>query len=166
MIKELAGVPGHRPLPENEPEPVGSLQDPPEHLTAEEKETWVFAIEHSPPGLLRLLDSHLFLSWVRAATELELAEQKIAELGRVVKQGGAVRTTTTPEGKVTKTVRSDMEVESTWVGIRDKAFVRMVRATSELGFSPTSRSRISLAGGGKKDANRFAKHATPAARRA
>ena len=142
-----------------EPQPVGDLFDPPAALTAEEAEIWRYAIEHAPSGLLRLLDLKLFLGWVLAAAEVDLAERMLREHGREVKKGGDQRITINPDGTQVKTVRSVTMVLSNWVKIRREAFQRMMKATSELGFSPTSRSRITLAGGGKKEANRFSNNA-------
>ena len=143
----------------DEPQPVGDLLAPPPDLTAEEKEIWCYAIEHAPKGLLRLLDLKLFLGWVLAAAEVDMAEKMLREHGREVKKGGDQRITINPDGSQVKTVRSVTMVLSNWVKIRREAFQRMMKATSELGFSPTSRSRITLAGGGKKETNRFANNA-------
>lgn len=158
-LKLIAGKPGHRPLPVNEPRPVGDLLAPPPELTADENEIWRYAIEHAPRGLLRLLDLKLFLGWVLAAAEVDLAERMLREHGREVKKGGDQRITINPDGTQVKTVRSVTMVLSNWVKIRREAFQRMMKATSELGFSPTSRSRITLAGGGQKEANRFSNNA-------
>lgn len=156
VLKLIAGVPGHRALPKDEPQPVGELISAPVDLTPEQKNKWDYAILNAPKGLLRRLDKDLFLTWVRAATELDEAESHLEKHGKVVKQGGGERTTTDKDGKTIRTVRSDSLVVSPWCRVRDNAFQRMMKATSELGFSPTSRSRITLAGGGQKTANKFA----------
>lgn len=159
VLKLIAGKPGHRPLPANEPQPVGNLTNPPAWMTDSQKEGWRCAIENAPKGLLRLLDGPLLAKWVCADDEWMRAEIALQTDGPVVKQGGSERTTTNPDGTVVKTVRSDSLVPSPWSVVRDRAFQRMLKATSELGFSPTSRSRISLAGGGAKETNRFANNA-------
>jgi len=158
-LRLLDGNAGKRPLNRDEPQPVGDLLAPPAELTAEEREIWCYAIEHAPRGLLRLLDLKLFLGWVLAAAEVDLAEKMLREHGREVKKGGDQRITINPDGTQVKTVRSVTMVLSNWVKIRREAFQRMMKATSELGFSPTSRSRITLAGGGKKETNRFSNNA-------
>lgn len=143
----------------DEPKPVGDLTAPPDGLTDEQRAEWVYAIEHSPPGLLRLLDRNLFLQWVIASVDLTEAEMHLREEGKVVNRGGDQRITINPDGSQTKTVRSVSKVINPWVRARRDAFDRMMKATSELGFSPTSRSRIALQGAGKKEANRFANNA-------
>lgn len=159
VLRLIAGNPSKRPLNRSEPNPVGDLLASPAGLTDEELEIWNYAIEHAPKGLLRLLDLKLFLGWVLAAAEVDLAERMLREHGREVKKGGDQRITINPDGSQVKTVRSVTMVLSNWVKIRREAFQRMMKATSELGFSPTSRSRITLAGGGKKEANRFSNNA-------
>ena len=94
-----------------------------------------------------------------AAVDLTEAELTLRTEGKVVNRGGDQRITINPDGTQVKTVRSASKVLNPWVRARRDAFDRMMKATSELGFSPTSRSRITLAGGGKKETNRFANNA-------
>ena len=129
-------------------------------MTEQQVDIWRYAIEHSPGGLLRKLDRDLFLGWVRAVATLDEAEMHLRTEGRVVNKGGSQRITIKPDGTQTKTVYSPTEVPSPWFKIYNAAYDQMMKAVSELGFSPTSRSRIgALAGSGAKDANRFSKHA-------
>ena len=150
----------HRANPA-EPQPAGELLAPPEQMTDAQKEVWRYAIGNAPKGLLRFLDRDLFASWVMAVAEINLAEASLATEGPVVKKGGDQRITINPDGTQVKTVRSATMVPSPWTRIRNEAFQRMVKATSELGFSPTSRSRITLAGANAKEANRFSNNAAP-----
>lgn len=159
LLKIVGGTARPDRVLKDEPQPIGDLKVPPAWLTAEQKEIWSYAIEHAPKGLLRLLDRDLFLSWVRAVAERDLCEAKVAELGPVLRQARSVKTTKSPNGTVTTTTRPEGIVRSPWAIARDAAEARMMKAISELGFSPTSRSRITLAAGGKKDANRFSGHA-------
>ena len=142
----------------DEPQPVGDLLAPPVWMSDGQKAEWVYALEHSPCGLLRMLDRNIFAQWCIASVDLTEAELAIRVEGKVVKKGGDQRITINADGTQTKTVRSVSMVKNPWVVIRRDAFDRMMKATSELGFSPTSRSRITL-GGGKKEANRFANNA-------
>lgn len=161
VLKLIAGKPGHMPLPVNEPIPEGDIQTPPKTLTKEQRSIWTRVVDDAPAGLLRSLDFDLFLEWVCAVAVCQQAEKELQKHGHIVKLGGSIRTTTNKEGVVAKTVRSDSWIVSPWAKLRDAAFQRMVRATSELGFSPTSRARITLPGGEaakKKDANRFSRN--------
>ena len=159
VLKLLAGKPGHRPLPVNEPRPIGELLSPPVEMTDAQKAEWVYALGCAPAGLLRRLDRVMFAQWCIASVDLTEAELALRTEGKVVKRGGDKRTTTNPDGTKVTTVRSVSMVINPWVRARRDAFDRMMKATSELGFSPTSRSRITLAGGGKQETNRFANNA-------
>lgn len=160
VLKLLAGNPGRRDIQPDEPQPVGGLSQPPSFLTAPQKDIWCYAIEHAPAGLLRLLDRDLFLDWVQAVAERDQAEAVLRITGPVIKQARSRRVTKSANGSVTTITTPEGLVRSPWAIARDAAVARMMKATSELGFSPTSRSRITLAGSGKKDTNRFSKHAS------
>ncbi len=148
----------HRANPD-EPQPAGDLLAAPDGMTREQKAEWVHALENSPKGLLRRLDRNLFAQWVIASVDLTEAELAIRAEGKIVNRGGDQRITINPDASQIKTVRSVSKVLNPWVRARRDAFDRMMKATSELGFSPTSRSRITLAGGGSKEANRFSNNA-------
>jgi P27 family predicted phage terminase small subunit len=158
-LKIVSGNPGRRALNEDEPQPIGELLAAPGWLTDSQKEIWRFAVEHAPKGLLRSLDRDLITDWVTAVDEFQRAEIELQKGGTVIEEGGGQRITVMPDGRQIRTVRSKKLVPSPWTKIRDRASQRIMKATSELGFSPTSRSRISLAGGGKKETNRFANNA-------
>jgi P27 family predicted phage terminase small subunit len=158
-LKLIAGNPGKRPV-STEPDAPGDLFAAPASMTDAQKAIWRHAIDNAPKGLLRHLDRELLTEWVRAIAELNAADLELQQSGPVVKQGGGERITTKPDGSTVKTVRSESWVVSPWAKARDNAFQRMLKATSELGFSPTSRSRITLAGAGaSKPSNRFANNA-------
>jgi P27 family predicted phage terminase small subunit len=148
----------HRANPA-EPDPVGDLLAPPPEMTDAQKAEWLYALENAPAGLLRRLDRKLFGEWCIASCELTVEELALRAEGTVVNRGGDERITTNADGSTVKTVRSISKVLNPRVRARRDAFDRLMKATSELGFSPTSRSRITLAGGGKKETNRFSSNA-------
>ena len=159
VLHILNGTTRPRVARPDEPQPVGDLLAPPVEMSEAQKAEWSYALENAPTGLLRRLDRNLFAQWVVAAVDLTEAELTLRTEGKVVNRGGDQRITINPDGTQVKTVRSASKVLNPWVRARRDAFDRMMKATSELGFSPTSRSRITLAGGGKKETNRFANNA-------
>lgn len=159
ILKLIAGKPGHRPLPRAEPDPQGDLLAPPVEMTEAQKAEWRYALANAPAGLLRRLDRKLFGEWCIASCDLTADELALRVEGTVVNRGGDERLTINRDGSQVKTVRSASMVLNPRVKARRDAFDRLMKATSELGFSPTSRSRITLAGGGKKEANRFSSNA-------
>jgi P27 family predicted phage terminase small subunit len=124
-LKVIAGNPGRRPLNDREHEPEGSLLTPPEWLTRSQFEVWETAIRHAPPGLLRNIDESVLLVWVIAKDMHRIATEQISETGAV-----------------TNAPHSNMTVQSPWVSIMNKQALIMLRAAAEMGFSPSSRSRV------------------------
>ncbi len=159
LLKLVSGTQRKHRLNPDEPIPAGDLLAPPEQFTDAQKAEWAYALDNAPLGLLRRLDRVLFAQWCIASVDLNIAEAALQLEGAVVKKGGDQRITVNPDGSQTKTVRSVTMVKNPWVVIRRDAFDRLMKATAELGFSPTSRSRITLAGAGKKETNRFANNA-------
>ncbi len=126
-LKLVAGNPGRRPLNSSEPLPEGALLDPPDWLTPSQKDIWRAAIENAPPGLLRRIDESVFLVWVIAKDLHRTASERIAQTGTLIR---------IPHGP--------MAVQSPWVSVMNKQAVIMMKAAVELGFTPSSRSRISI----------------------
>ena len=130
----------------SEPQAEGELCAPPEDLSEKQKVLWRHAIEHAPRGLLRHLDAQMLAIWVIAADMHHEAMLKVQKYGMVV-----------------KSPTQGIPVQSPYLPIINRQAEIMLRAASELGFSPTSRSRITLTDAGKKE-NRFSNNA--AAKRA
>lgn len=122
--------------------PAGQLVEPPEDMTELEKNIWRKTIENSPHGLLRPLDENMVRMFVEAVATRTLNQQKVREFGSVV-----------------KSPRHGMPIKSPYQVVVDQQTEIIKHLTAELGFSPTSRSRITLTAGGSKGANRFANNA-------
>jgi|SRR6267154_174855 len=144
----MAGTPGHsgrRPKPTllhivrgtktakeraKNPEPVapGRLTDPPEWLTEAQKDGWRYAIENAPYSLLRRIDRTLLTTWVVAEAIHREATIKVAQYGLLAKS---------PTG---------FPIQSPYLPIVNRQALILSRAAAELGFTPSSRSRITLGG--------------------
>ena len=112
---------------EREPKPAGRLRDAPDHLTAEQKEIWNDAIQNAPSGLLKPLDWSVFEVWVVASHTHRVAAEKVQTMGQIVKS---------PSG---------YPIVNPFLSSMNKQAAIMIKAASELGFSPTARSRIVIA---------------------
>ena len=142
-LKIVSGNPGRRALNENEPMPAGDLVEPPADLSDSERAIWKSAIDNAPQGLLRKLDGHLLRLWVEAWDTRTKAREKVKEYGSVV-----------------KSPTQGVPMKSPYQCIVDQQTAIIKNLTSELGFSPTSRSRITLAGpNASKAQNRFSNNA-------
>lgn len=114
-----------------EPEAPGDLLgDPPDWLTADQKAAWRYAVEFAPAGVLKAIDAGVLAVWVvafdqhRTATIVQARLDAQSKLPLLTKHkgGGAVI--------------------SPYVAIANRAGLRMLRAASEMGFSPVARPRL------------------------
>jgi len=140
-LKIVNGNPGKRPLNTNEPQPVGDLTSAPDWMSPSQKEGWDYAIAHSPRGLLKLIDRSVLAVWVVAEDTHRQASEKVTEQGLLM---------TTKTGEL---------VQSTYLPIQNRQALIMMKAGSELGFSPTARARISVPP--EKPASRFSEFSQP-----
>jgi P27 family predicted phage terminase small subunit len=131
FLKLVEGNPGHRPLNHAEPEPDGDLVDAPDELSEAERRMWARMLKNAPEGMLRRLDEAVFASYVvNYCTFLE-ANAEVTKLGRICKVNGA-------------------EGINPNISIARNANAAMLKAAAELGFSPSSRSRVKVPRGKKK----------------
>ena len=126
-LKVVEGNPGKRPLNDAEPLAAGDLKAPPDWLTDSQRATWNDAVRNAPPGLLRGIDESVFLVWVVAKDLHRDASEKIAKYGAVIKS------------PVTGTA-----MQSPFVSVLNRQAQIMLKAASEMGFSPSSRSRVKV----------------------
>lgn len=126
VLKELHGNPGRRPLPKGEPIAQGALMEPPAWLSEDAKEGWRYALKHAPAGLLRKIDAGVLAVWVVAESLHRQATQKQDAIGGLVYK---------PKG-------SEVHLQSPYLAIINKQAMILLKAASELGFSPVARPRI------------------------
>lgn len=131
-LKLLEGNPGRRPLNHAEPVPIGDLHSAPEWLTDSQKEGWAYAIASAPAGLLKRIDRTLLTIWV-------VAEDLHREASEAITKGGAIITT-----------RNGEVAQNPYMVVMNRQVPVMLKAASELGFTPASRSRIHLSSAGKE----------------
>lgn len=138
-LKLVAGNPGKRALNKKEPKPRGNLYDPPAWLTEAQRTGWQYAIETAPYGLLKRVDRSTLVAWVVAEDLHRQATEKL--------NGGAMLIKT-PNG---------MPVQSPYLSILNKQAMIMLKAASEMGFTPASRSRVEVTDGEQEEdpADRF-----------
>nr|WP_082049427.1 phage terminase small subunit P27 family [Sphingomonas melonis] len=110
-----------------EPIATGELGDPPSYFNERQSKIWAHALEHSPAGLLKSIDSAILASWCVAQALHEKAVEMINLTPAVIKS---------PNGT---------PIQSPWLAILNKQTLIMRSLVSELGFSPAARARISIA---------------------
>ena len=136
QLKAVTGNPGGKALNKNEPEPDGDLIAAPDWMSDDQKASWTYAIENAPLGLLKNLDQSILTIWVIAEDYHRQAVKKIA--------GDLVITAE----------ESGYKMQNPYLSIVNKQAEIMMKSSAEMGFTPSSRSRVSM-GGSPKKGNRF-----------
>lgn len=135
-LRLLEGNAGKRGINKDEPKPTGALVEPPGDLPAAAVPFWNQAIADAPGGLLKRLDLRVLAIWSIAAWLHSDAASQVATSSTVVRtQGGNI-------------------IQHPSLAILNKQAHIMLKAAAEMGFTPSSRSRVS-ADGGKGEANPF-----------
>ena len=128
VIKKAKGTLRKHRLNPGEPKPQEFLGEPPEHLSEGAKEAWRYAIKCAPPGLLSTLDGSVLMIWACAADLFNKAQAGLAKTGLLIKS---------PEG--------GFPMQSPYLAIANKQAQIMQKAATEMGFTPASRPRVSIA---------------------
>jgi P27 family predicted phage terminase small subunit len=127
-LRVLDGNAGKRAPNADEPQPVGELAEhaPPAWLSESQKEGWRYAMRHAPPGLLKRLDQSILTVWVCAEAVHREASEWVSNKGSMVM------------GK------NGLPYQNPYLAIMNKQAAVMMKAAAELGFTPSSRSRVKV----------------------
>ncbi len=126
-LKVLTGNPGKRPLNHAEPRPDPAIPDCPPELGPVAQREWQRLVgDLGALGLLTSLDRAALAAYCGAYALWAEATQNIQKFGTMVKS---------PSG---------YPIQSPYVAIANRQAEIMMRIASEFGFTPASRSRISL----------------------
>lgn len=131
-LKMIAGNPGKRQLPEDEPIPEGDLIEPPDHLSESQKQIWREGIEACPKGLLKKLDLSIFMTWVISS---DIHRKASIDVGT--------------EGIYGQTLNGELIASIATKIIKEHAAI-IIKSAAEMGFTPSSRSRVKLSDPKKK----------------
>ena len=126
-------------FPKSEPLPIGELDLAPDWMSEEQKSSWEYAIGHAPEGLLKKLDRSVLAAWVIAE---DLHRQAVMQVNK--------------HGLVMKSPVKGEIVQNYWLPIVNRQAQIMMKAGAELGFTPSSRSRVSISDETKDEHNPFA----------
>lgn len=138
-LKLVGGNPGKRAMNKKELVPKGRLSSAPEWMTDDQQAGWKYAIDNAPAGLLRLLDRSALTAWVVAEDLHKQAAIAVAKFGLI-----------------TKSPTKGEPMQNPYLPIINRQSQIMMKAAAELGFTPSSRSRIAVDGEDEADpADRF-----------
>ena len=138
-LKVLEGNPGKRPINAAEPVPPGDLVEPPSHLAPEVRRLWIDTLRDVPEGLLRRLDGPAYESWCIETMRYREADREVRKLGLLIKG---------PDGR---------PMRNPYLAIARDAWKAAARQAAELGFTPSSRSRVKVENKKPDKASPFAK---------
>lgn len=127
-LRVLDGNAGHRPGNPDEPQPPGALEDvePPADMPERQKRIWRQAIANAPPGLLRRLDWAAFEHWVVHHANFLHASAQVDKTGQLIaKEGGGWDW-------------------NPYMAIMNKQSALAAKWAAELGFTPSSRTRVKV----------------------
>lgn len=128
-MKVLTGNPGKRPLNQNEPRPEPVVPDCPTELGPAAQREWARLVgELSTLNMLTTLDRAALATYCGAYALWAEATEAIQKFGAMVKS---------PSG---------YPMQSPYISIANRQAEIMMRIASEFGFTPASRSRISVPG--------------------
>lgn len=129
-LKELHGNPGKRKRNPREPKPAGNLFDAPRWMSKDQRAEWRYIVDSSVPGLLTSVDRANLTAYVVATC---LHRQAAKELGKA-------KSLTVPVGTA-GAVQQHPALQ-----IVNRQALIMIKAAAEMGFTPASRSRVSVDG--------------------
>lgn len=121
-LRELHGNPRDHAIPKEPKTPTGTLNAP-DWLTDQQKEAWAYAVANAPRGVLRLIDRGVLAVWIIAEDFHRRASKAMGHRAPVSRKTG--------------------QQDANMAVINRQAMI-MIRAASELGFSPTSRPRLAV----------------------
>lgn len=127
-LRIIEGNPGHRPLNRDEPEPDTDIGEPPAHLSPRAQYYWREAIKHAPAGMIKQLDAGILTNYVVAQARREAAAQKVDEAGAIIKVPGS----------------SNQFMQNPFLKVERDMVAIIQKSGSELGFTPSSRSRVKI----------------------
>lgn len=143
LLKELAGNPGKRPLPRNEPQPPDGEVQPPGWLSDEALEIWR---EHAPAmiqmRLLTVADASTFALFCAAFAMYRLAQEVIDD------EGPTYESINIKTGVVMVRARPE-------VAIAADAWRRVTVMAVQFGMTPSARGRVQLPSGQKSERDDF-----------
>ena len=138
----IAGNPGKRKLNMDEPEIKAGLKDAPDWMDDEQLKQWQYAIDEAPAGVLGTIDRDTLAVWVTACV---YRTQAIKQQAKIDAKNSLKLLTKTTNGNI---------VQSPYMAIINKQAEVMMKAAAEMGFTPSSRTRLT-GQGSEKSSNPF-----------
>jgi P27 family predicted phage terminase small subunit len=124
-----------------EPMPHEIEIPPPPHLTDEQVADWHYAVKHAPAGVIYACDRGTLEVYIVAADHHRTANQMLAKMDQNNEWKLLVQTTTVMD-KNGKQKAGGNIVANPYLNVIAASGARMIRAATELGFTPAARPRL------------------------
>ena len=125
-LKMVTGNPGHRPLNEAEPVSVVGIGPPPDSFNAEMRVRWLEMVNEAAPGQLQKPDRSVLEMYCRSRVRHDFCDGELAKYGLLIKS---------PVQKVA--------MQNYYYSIMKAERETIKWCLVEMGFTPSSRSRVS-----------------------
>jgi phage terminase small subunit len=125
----------------HEPVPTNGIGPAPSHFTPEQKEDWDFAVQNAPAGLLFACDRGALEVFIIARDHHRIANSMQSRMDSDNELKLLVTSTVRVDASGKRTGGGNI-VPSPYLSIIASAAQRMLKAATELGFSPAARPRI------------------------
>jgi P27 family predicted phage terminase small subunit len=103
----------------------GGLAEPPAWFGPEQREAWSYALANAPRDVLRKIDRALLTAFIMAEDSHRKASMDVLERGVMI-----------------RSQKRNLMVNNPQMIIMNRQFELMLRAATELGFTPVSRARM------------------------
>ena len=142
-LKILTGNPGKREISQNFPKSETEIGRAPNWFSKEQKSTWNHAVKHAPRGLLTVMDRSPLIVWVVANDIHRQAGLAMLDDGLVIKS------------------QKGLPIQNPYLSIMNRQAELMIKASAELGFSPSSRCKVTVSGNQPLPPNKFSNNGPP-----
>lgn len=132
-LKVATGKKGRVGINPREPKPKGAIGRAPAWMSDAQRQIWAETVAEAPAGVLTSVDQRIFTAFVVAAEAHQSAALMVAERGTTIE---------TKQGNV---------IQAPWVGMLNRQALIVIRTASELGFTPASRSKVSVDGDAQEE---------------
>lgn len=132
-MKELAGNPGHRPLPKDEPKPTVEVPEPPDFLERHAIEEW-----YRIAPILKQLNIVTLLDRTALTMYCEAYGRWVDALYQVRLTGGNL--IVTKQGNI---------IQNPALGVANRSFDHLRDILREFGLTPTTRAKVTTAKSGE-----------------
>ncbi len=139
-LKVVTGRKGRVGINPQEPKPKGAIGRAPAWMSDAQRRIWDETVAEAPAGVLTAVDRRIFTAFVVASEAHQSAALLVAERGTTIE---------TKQGNV---------IQAPWVGMLNRQALILIRTASELGFTPASRSKVSIEPEGPGDEDPAAKY--------